>query len=602
MMKIMRKLTKQILWVVIAAFVGTIIFAWGMEFSAKSKKKGMIATINGENIDAVAFQQLYDQALRQAEKDRGDIDEQTSYQIREEVWNNMVNQVLLNQEAQKRGIQVTDVELYEYLRRFPPKELQENTAFKTADGKFDYQKYLQALNDPRVPWKQVEDFVRPNLRLAKLQQSIMTLTHVTDDEIKDFYGDENDRVKVKYLLVPSYQLQKDIPPISDEEVNRYYQEHRDEFKIDQTADLSYVFFEKKASPADEEAAKKRILDIRNDILQGEDFGEIAKENSDDNGSAKNGGDLGWFGKGMMVPAFEQAAFSLKVGEVSEPVKTQFGWHLIKVTDKRTEGEKEEVKASHILLKVAPSEETSAQIKEAADGFAEEISKSDLSQKAAEHKYSVSETGWFVPGGNIQGLGQNPQVTDFAFASEAGKTSDAIETAKGFYVFQIKGKRSAGVAPLEEAKSGIKQNLLKIKADDLALSKAGNIFAEVKAGKSLQKAAEENNATYAEPDEFARGTTVPQIGKIPEFIGAAFSLNLPGQVSAPVKTSLGAFIIQLVSRSAPGDSAFVAVKDSLTWVVLQKKQSQLFQDWFTQIRKHADIKDYRSEFYRESGSY
>lgn len=600
MMKLMRKLTKQILWIVIAAFVGTIIFAWGMEFSAKNKKAGVIATVDGEDIQAIVFQQYYDQALRQTEKEKGEVDEQTSYQLREDVWNNMVNQVLLNREMEKRKIKVTDAELYEYLRRYPPKELQENPAFKTKDSKFDYQKYLQALNDPRVPWKQVEDYIRPNLQLAKLQQSIITMVRVTDDETKQYYWDQNEKIKVDYLLVPSYQFQGGNIQVSDNEINAYYQEHKKDFEGDQGADLNYVGFEKKPSQADEEETKKRIQEIKDDILAGEDFAEMAKDYSEDKASAVNGGDLGWFKKGMMVPAFEEAAFSLKPGEISDPVKTQFGWHLIKVTDRKTEGGSEEVKTSHILLKVTPSEETLTQIKGASDDFAEKVNNNDFSKTAGESNLPVQETGWFTPGANIRGVGKNSQVDEFAFNNDVGKVSDVFETAKGFYIFQIKAKRPAGLATLDEVKATIKQILSKDKTDSLAYEKAQLIYSQIKTGKSLKVAAEQNNATYVEPAEFTVSSPPLEIKTAPEFIGKAFSLTSSGQISSPARTNLGAFIIQLVSRSVPNDSLFAAAKDSISYVVLQKKQGQVYQDWFSQIRKQADIQDYRSSYYRESG--
>ncbi|MCJ7577124.1 MAG: SurA N-terminal domain-containing protein, partial [candidate division Zixibacteria bacterium] len=201
MMKAMRKLTKQILWIVIVAFVGTIIFAWGMEFSTKKRKGGILATINGQDVQLTTFQTLYEQALRETEQSKGEVDDQTADQIREDVFNRMVNDVLLQQETKKRGITVTDAETFEYLKRFPPKELMENPAFRTPEGKFDYQKYLQALADPRIPWDQVEPYVRSNLTLSKLQQSVIGLVRVTDEEIRQYYTDDNEKVKVKYLLV-----------------------------------------------------------------------------------------------------------------------------------------------------------------------------------------------------------------------------------------------------------------------------------------------------------------------------------------------------------------------------------------------------------------
>jgi parvulin-like peptidyl-prolyl isomerase len=218
--------------------------------------------------------------------------------------------------------------------------------------------------------------------------------------------------------------------------------------------------------------------------------------------------------------------------------------------------------------------------------------------AGEQNLTVSETGWFVRGESISGIGINPQIDEFAFENKQGKISDVFETARGFYIFQIKAKRPAGISPLDEVKQIIKQKLVKIKADSLAYDKAQNIFAQIKEGKILKKAADENNVTFAEPDQFSRDSFIPQIGNPPEFIGAAFSLTEPKQISFPVKTNLGTFIIQLVSRSSIDDSLFVAVKDSVTSVLLQKKQGQLYQDWFAQVKEEAEIKDFRSEYFRE----
>jgi peptidyl-prolyl cis-trans isomerase D len=195
MMKIMRKHAKIVIWIVVVVFGGgTVVLIWGaggvdkfVEGLFGREKRGTIVTINGESVHFTVFQYYYDQALRRAEKEQGDVDEQTAYQIREDVWNNLINEMLLNQEGNKRGIQVTDAEMYEYLRRYPPRELQEHPAFQTPEGQFDYQKYLQALSDPRVPWGQVEEMIRPNLRMAKLQQSILSLVRITDEEVQRYY-------------------------------------------------------------------------------------------------------------------------------------------------------------------------------------------------------------------------------------------------------------------------------------------------------------------------------------------------------------------------------------------------------------------------------
>ncbi len=602
MMKAMRKLTKQIMWIVIAAFIGTIIFAWGMEFSSRDTKRGMLATINGQDLSLTTFQTYYDQALQNAEKTQGRVDNETAYQIRQQVWDQIISDVLFQQEVERRGITVTSGELFEYLKRFPPEELMQNPAFQTPEGEFDYQKYLQALADPRVPWEQVEPYVRSNLSLSKLQQSVVSLVRVTDDEIRQYYVDENENVKVRYLLVPAFQFMQRNLEVKDAEIQEYYAAHQEDFKVDESADLSYVVFQKEPNEMDEEATKERLSDIKKEIEEGEDFAELAQEFSDDPGSAKNGGDLGWFGKGKMVAAFEEAAFSLKPGEVSEPVKSDFGWHLIKVDDERKKGKEKEIKASHILLKTRPSQETLDQLRLRAEEFLDLVAESDLAKAAEGQNLPVSQTGWFFKEGHIQGVGANPKVDEFAFNNKVGKTSETIETAEGIYVFQISDRRAAGISTLEEVKNLITQKLSKAKADSLAYVEAQGIYEQIKAGESLAKAAKDNDATYKETDEFSRNSFVPEIGNLPEFTGTAFSLNSQNRLSPPIKTDRGAFIIELVSRTAIDDSLFLSVKDSLSTVVLQDKQRQVYQDWYSQLRESAEIVDNRSEYFREQDMY
>ena len=602
MMKAMRKLTKQIMWIVIAAFVGTIIFAWGMEFSSRKQKRGILASINGQDVHLTTFQYLYDQALRQAESSQGRVDDQTTYRIREEVWNQMINDYLLQQEVKRRKITVTGAELFEYLKRFPPKELMENPAFQTPEGEFDYQRYLQALADPRVPWDQVEPYVRSNLTMSKLQQSVISLVRVTDEEVRQYYIDDNEKVKVKYLLVPiSLFLQKDLP-VSDPEIQAYYEAQQEDFKVNQSANLSYVVFEKKTSEMDEQVTKERLSDIKKEIEEGEDFAELAREFSDDVASAQDGGDLGWFGKGKMIEAFEEAAFALKPGEMSEPVRSEFGWHLIKVIDQRKKGKDKEIKASHILLKTRISQETLDQLKLKAEEFVDQEKESDLIEVAEEQNLPVSETGWFFEGGYIQGMGTNPEVNEFAFKNKEGETSEIMETAQGFYVFQIKERRAAGISPLEEVKGVIKQKLSKAIADSLAYYEGQKIYDQIKAGTSLKKAATDRNAIYKESVEFSRNSVFPEIGRLPEFVGASFSLNSQNRLSPPIKTERGTYVIEFISRTGIDDSLFLSMKDSLSSAVLQNKQSQVYQDWFTQLRESAEIEDYRSEYFREQSIY
>jgi peptidyl-prolyl cis-trans isomerase D len=425
---------------------------------------------------------------------------------------------------------------------------------------------------------------------------------VTDEEVRQYYVDENEKVKVNYLLVPASQfLQKDLS-VSDPEIQAYYEAHQEDFKVDQSANLSYVVFEKEPSELDDQNTKERLLDIKKEIEEGEDFAELALEFSDDRGSAEDGGDLGWFGKGKMVEAFEKAAFDLKPGEMSEPIKTEFGWHLIKVSDERKKGKEKEIKASHILLKTRISQETLDQLRLKTEEFADQTKEAGFAKATEEQNLPVFETGWFFKDEYIQDIGTNPQVNEFAFQSKIGEISEVIETGEGIYVFQIKGKNPARISPLEEAMTVIKQKLSKAKADSSAYDEGQRIYDQIKAGRSLKKAAADNNAIYKESVEFSRNSILPETGRLPEFVGASFSLTSENRLSPPIKTERGTYIIEFISRTGIDDSLFVSVKDSLGSVVLQNKQLQVYQDWFAQLRESAKIEDHRSEYFREQTVY
>jgi hypothetical protein len=230
MMKTMRKMTRSILWIVIAAFVGTIVFAWGMQFTSKKSKQGVIAVINGKDIPYQSFQYLYEQKLRDAEKKSDEVTDQIAKDLRDQAWSELVDQILLAQEVKKKGIVITNKELYEFMKRFPPKEIMESEGFQT-NGKFDYNKYLQALTDPRVPWGQIEGLIRNQLMVAKLQESVISMIRINDQEVYRKYLDDNQKARVNYIFVPTTEFPASGIKLDQSEIQKYYDENKDKFKM-----------------------------------------------------------------------------------------------------------------------------------------------------------------------------------------------------------------------------------------------------------------------------------------------------------------------------------------------------------------------------------
>ncbi|MFH0931527.1 MAG: peptidylprolyl isomerase [Candidatus Zixiibacteriota bacterium] len=597
MMKTMRKMTRSIIWIVIAAFVGTIVFAWGMQFTSRKSKEGVIAVVNGKDIPVQSFQYLYENKLKEAEKKEEEVTDQVAKNLRDQTWTELVDQTLLSQEVKERGIVVTNKELYEFMKRFPPREIMESEIFQT-NGQFDYNKYRQALADQRVPWGQIEDYVRSQLLIAKLQETIIGTIRINDQEVYRKYVDDTQKARVNFIFIPAKEFSASEIQISPTETEKYFKENSDKFKMEERAAIRFVVPPKNPSKDDEEKTRARILEIRDLITKGEDFAEMAKEYSEDPTTRKNGGDLGWLKKGATQKPFDEALFALKPGEISEPVKTEQGWHLIKVLEKKKTKGEEEFHASYIFLKIEPSEETLNKIKNQIDEFVLKARKVGFDIAASDEKLAVKESGLFVKGSFIPKLGLSEEVNQFVFENKPGKISDPIESQFLYYVVQIKERKPAGIPSLSEAELLVKDALLKQKLGELAYQKGMRIYEEIRKGQEFKKVAEESKEKVMDSGEFTRNSFVPGIGQDPEFIGSAFALST-NQISPPVKTSQGAYLLQLVSKSIVNDSTFQVHSDSLKLELLRRKQSDFYSQWFQNLKKNSKIEDFRNQYYKET---
>lgn len=598
MMKKMRSMTKSILWIVIAAFVGTIVFAWGMQFTARKSKEGMIAVINGKDIPVQHFQIIYEQKLKDAEKGEGEITEESTKKLRDQTWTDIVDQTLLSQEVEKRGINVTNKELYEFMKRFPPREIMGSEVFQT-DGKFDYNKYLQALSDPRIPWGQVEGYVRGQLLIAKLQESIIGAVRINDEEVYRKYVYDTQRARVNYIFIPIEEFPPSEIEIRPAEIEKFFKENKESFKMVERAVLKFVEFPRIPSEDDEEKARAQLQEIREEILKGEDFAEMAEEYSEDPNTKYKGGDLGWLKKGSLREPMENAIFSLKPGEVSEPVRSEYSMHLIKVLEKRKTQGTEEVHASHIVLRIQPSEKTLAELKGRAEEFIRQAKKVGFDKAAEEEGLEAKESGMFVKGSFIPNLGMSKEANLFAFENKAGKISAPIETDVFFYVVQVKERKPAGIPSLEDAEPFAKDALLTQKRYELAYDKGAKIYKEIQEGKDFNAVAKKYEEKVMDSGEFTRDSYIPVVGQQPEFIGTAFALDKNNPISSPVKLNKGTYLLQLLSKSEVNDSLFQAEKDSLSLNLLRKKQSDFYTQWFENLKKEAKIEDFRDQYYRET---
>lgn len=586
---------KAVLWVVVAGFVGFIFLEWGMDVTGIRPKRGIIGEVNGQKIRFEDFRNVYWRMIEATRSQSGEEpDDRMLKLLADQAWNYLIEQILLQQEAKRRGIRVTDEELLEYMRRNPPDIVRQHEIFQT-EGKFDIKKYLQALDDPRVDWTPVENYIRALLPLQKLQGLIMATVRVTDLELWQEYLTKNEKVKVEYLQFAPEDIPSSLAGVTEEEVQSYYRKHRFQYWQEARCKLDYVCFEKKPSLEDSLRVKERIKEILQRARAGEDFAELARLYSEDPGSRDRGGDLGFFGRGEMVKPFEEVAFSLKIGRISAPVRTAFGWHIIKLTDRKREDGKEKVRASHILLKVKPSPETLTYIRGQAEGFARAVIQRDFYQVATEKGLSIKTTGFFPQGDYVPTVGPLKEAISFAFEHQVGDISPVFEDDKGYYVFRILEKAGEGILPLKEVRKQVKKALIQEKRMRLAEKKAQRARAALSRGKNLRQVAREMSVKVKVTPSFSRKDYIPGVGRVPEFFRVAFALK-KGEISPVIKTEKGYYLIRLVEKQPANKKKFLQEKENLRQELLQEKQLTAYTTWFEGLKKKAKIKDYRSLYY------
>ncbi len=337
---------------------------------------------------------------------------------------------------------------------------------------------------------------------------------------------------------------------------------------------------------------KRARELYQRAKKGEDFAQLARNFSSD-GSATKGGDVGWFGKGRMVKPFEEAAYKAKAGEVVGPVRSLFGLHIIKVTERS----KREVKIADLFVSVKPSSETKTRVRDRANDFQYLASQGDFDKEAGLSKYEVQETPRFSKGTVIPGIGFSDEIQKFAFEKKLGEVSDLLKTPNGYGVFKTTEVREEGVAPLAEVKETIRSKVQMKKK----IAKVGDYAQQVRSRlqptdslgvvttfDTTLKASKTGNITPT--------TWLPNIGRDYEFIGKALSLKA-GEVSQPFSLQRGSYIVRLLSRTEPDSALYQSKKKEIRDQLLQEKRNRYLAEWLNKLKEKADIVDNRDRYFR-----
>ena len=553
-----------------------------------------IGKVNGRSIDARTYQTIVQQSIdARQQQTPGSLGLEDYEQVRDQVWDQIVQSNVLQAEYRRRGIGVTEDEIVQAIRNSPLPDFQNVPEFQT-DSQFDLGKYQRWLTSSVAQQylPSLEAQYREELQRAKLLRVVTADVYLSDAALWEQYRDENETVKVGLTaIVPRNAVPDSAVKVTEPEVAAYYKSKRDEFKRPRTAFLSLVAVPRLTIASDSAATKARADSARQEILGGAPFAEVALRESSDSASAAKGGDLDEWTKGTMDPAFDSAAFALPLKTLSQPVLSQFGYHLIEITSRK--GNK--AKGRHILFPIEVTGNHRDQLDAQADSLeslgAERTDPAALDTVARALKLTISKSGPVQEGTKLQ-LGQLviPDAAVWAFGAKPGATSPVIETAMSYYVFRLDSLHPAGVPPLAEIRAVVEHSARDKKKWDAARAIAKDYLKRLEEGSTMEQAAAAMKLAHREFGPFSRVN--PPLSS-PIVVGTAFGLEA-GQRSGILDTKDGLYVLQTITHTKADSAKFVKDLDQYRAQAVNAARQERVRSYLSALQSSAKIVDNRDK--------
>ena len=598
----MRSSAKWIWLFIVICFVGVFLFAEtsGLLGIGPSQitTSTAVAEVNGVDVPYVTWANVSNQMAQQEERTSGrslTLDERR--RVEDQAFEQLVSNILLEQEYKKRGITVSDQEVIEASQQSPPPELMQSPDFQT-DGRFDIAKYRRFIGSAAARSQgvlvQLENYYRQEIPRAKLFDQLAGDVFVSDAKLWNVYKDLNDSAQVTFVKFDASAVPDSAVTVPESELRSYYDKNKAELERPGRAVVSVISVPRTISAADTAATRQRAVALREEIVGGAKFEDVARRESADTVSGKDGGSLGTGGKGRFVKEFEDAAYGLKVGEVSQPVLTQFGYHLIKVDSRKGDT----LSMRHILLRIQQSDSSATR----SDRLADSLSRMAAAQESPANFDSAAKvlslprtTAVAIEGEPLMGSdGRSiPSVSAWAFGgAKVGETSDLFDSEEGYYVARLDSLQPGGIPSFENAKAEIRRRLISRHKAESLLPKA-EALAKAAASSTLESAASAAGMAPTKTDMFTRPQFVAGLGRFNEAVGAAFSLPI-GQVSAPIVTDDGVFVLRVERRVEANKATWEAQKETQRREAVSSIQQMRVRTFLSEIRKQAKVEDHRKE--------
>ena len=628
-------LIKSVLWLVVAAFVGTIFYSWGM--GEYAERQGVVAEVFDEKISYEEYRETLDNLYnlyRNSTQGRN-VDVPHS-QLKRTAINSVIQKKLILNEARKMGIEVSDGEIIDRIRKIP--------AFQN-ESRFDKDYYQNFLEYNRIRPKDFENSQRTAILTEKIGNLVRSSVkaskqelreayewkhekinmdylvilpdlfegkeEISEDKISEHFKNEKekfrkaDQIKIEYIFADPASFEKDVK-IGEQNVENYYKDHLDEYMVNESVRASHILIKKLPESIDVEAdekmrkkieedyekqkeeAKGKAENILAELKKDGNFEELAIKHSEDDSNAKSGGDLGFFSRGGMIKEFENVAFSTKVGEISDIVETIYGYHIIKVTEKKETRTKplSEVKddihqkllerkskklAKRSLLKFSKSPDPIGEFKN--------FSTTGSLKKEITDLFSMKSQ-------EIPLIGTSSEFKAEAFSLKENEISRLVETFKGYYLLRLLEKKASYVPELDEVRDEVTKSLSELEKDKIAKKEAQRLQEELNTGKPIDNLAGELGTEVSHTLFFDREEAINKFGMNRSLIEAAFKLKEKEAAVVPVSGKY--YVIYMVERTGFDEKKYAEEKDTFSKTFLENKGSKVLDAWVANLRKNAKV--------------
>ena len=600
----------------------------GSSFGIGAPPRGVVARIGDQEVTVPEVQREARMMVRQQFPKGGEQAAMLLPLFAGQAAEQLINEKTLVAEARRMGLRVSDEELRDELQHGPL------ASMLFPEGKFvgqaEYENFVQRA-DLTIP--QFENLEKEYILIRKLRALISGSAFVGEPEIRAEFDRRNTKIKFDYAVLTQADILKGLHPtdqelkafydrnkatynnsvpekrqikytiietvrpattaVTEQELQGYYNQHRDEYRLPEQVKVAHILIKTplpgpdgKVDEKGVDAARKKAEDVLKQVKAGGDFAKIAGQNSDDPGSAKSGGELGWIGRGRTVPEFEKAAFSLAKGQTSDLVKSSYGFHIIRVEDKQE---------AHVKTLAEVKSEIEGKVKEEKAAHATEVAansllsqaRSDGLDKAATAKGAhVVTTEFFSRQDRLPGLEATPELMETIFNEREKAPADVVQVPQGYVVFELVATKPPATPAFEDIRARVESEFKNERASFLLQQKTQELSDRAKAGHDLKKAAKELGATVKTSDLVLPDGQVPDVGSLSGAASSLFTLK-PGDISAPINTGTNGVVAQLLEKQAPTDQDFSAKKDQIRQTLLDSKQNELFSLFVSNLRKEME---------------